>query len=44
MLKANATLDVDVKTVTLNRPFVYAIVDNTTKLPVFIGTVNKVGK
>ena len=27
------------KTVQLDRPFVYAIVDNTTGLPVFIGTV-----
>ena len=26
-------------TVTLNRPFVYMIIDNETKLPVFIGTV-----
>lgn len=25
----------------LNRPFVYAIVDNTTKLPVFLGAVNR---
>ena len=25
--------------VTLNRPFVYMIIDNETKLPVFIGTV-----
>ena len=30
------------KYVTLDRPFVYAIVDNTTNLPVFIGTVNSV--
>ncbi|WP_010680935.1 serpin family protein [Acetivibrio cellulolyticus] len=27
------------KTIKLNRPFVYAIIDNTTNLPVFIGTV-----
>jgi len=27
------------KTVHLNRPFVYAIIDNTTNLPVFIGAV-----
>lgn len=27
------------KTVILNRPFVYAIIDNQTNLPVFIGTV-----
>lgn len=35
---------VDVKYVTLNRPFVYAIIDNTNKLPVFIGTVSNIGK
>ncbi len=29
----------DLKIVTLNRPFVYAIIDNATMLPVFIGTV-----
>lgn len=34
---------VKVKTVVLNRPFVYAIVDNATKLPVFIGAVNNIG-
>jgi len=27
------------KTVVLDRPFVYAIIDNATSLPVFIGTV-----
>jgi len=27
------------KTVVLDRPFVYAIIDNATNLPVFIGTV-----
>ena len=32
----------ETKTVKLNRPFVYAIVDNATKLPVFIGTVNNI--
>ena len=42
--KANAAYDPDAKTVILNRPFVYAIVDNATKLPVFIGTVNTIGK
>ena len=42
--KASAAFDPDAKTVILNRPFVYAIVDNTTKLPVFIGTVNTIGK
>ncbi|MHB1485356.1 MAG: serpin family protein, partial [Saccharofermentanales bacterium] len=29
----------DYKYVILNRPFVYAIIDNATRLPVFIGTV-----
>lgn len=29
----------DTKIITLDRPFVYAIVDNSTNLPVFIGTV-----
>ena len=33
-----------IKKVTLNRPFVYAIVDNKTKLPVFIGAVNTLGE
>jgi len=28
------------KVVTLNRPFVYAIIDNNTNLPIFIGTMN----
>ena len=31
------------KTVRLDRPFVYAIIDNATNLPVFIGTVMSVG-
>jgi serpin B len=31
------------KTVRLDRPFVYAIIDNATNLPVFIGTVMTVG-
>lgn len=29
----------EIKYVTLDRPFIYAIIDNTTKLPFFIGTV-----
>jgi len=33
----------DPKTVRLDRPFVYAIIDNATNLPVFIGTVLTVG-
>lgn len=32
----------EVKTVQLDRPFVYAIIDNATGLPVFIGTVMSV--
>ena len=40
VMKATSTAVQDVKVVTLDRPFVYAIVDNTTKLPVFIGTVS----
>ena len=42
VMKANSAFDPDAKTVRLDRPFVYAIVDNTTKLPVFIGTVNDI--
>ncbi len=30
--------------VTLDRPFVYAIIDDATRLPLFIGTVTDVGK
>ena len=30
--------------VTLDRPFVYMIVDNTTGLPIFIGSVTDIGK
>jgi len=30
----------EAKTVKLDRPFVYAIIDNATGLPIFIGTVN----
>ena len=39
-MKSGAIRLGDVKRVILNRPFVYAIVDNATKLPVFIGAVN----
>jgi len=41
--KASSAM-IDVKYVTLNRPFVYAIIDNTNKLPVFIGTISNIGK
>lgn len=27
------------KSVRLNRPFIYAIIDNSTNLPIFVGTV-----
>lgn len=36
---AAAGAPLDIQTVTLDRPFVFAIVDNATNLPVFIGTV-----
>ena len=42
--KAGSAFAPDAKTVKLNRPFVYAIVDNATKLPVFLGTVNDIGE
>ena len=38
-----ASAPIDVKIVILDRPFVYAIIDNATKLPVFIGTINDIG-
>ena len=44
VMRASAMPSPDVKNVTLNRPFIYAIVDNSTKLPVFIGTVNDIKK
>ena len=34
----------DKKEVILNRPFVYAIMDNNTNLPIFIGTVMDIGE
>jgi serpin B len=46
--KAGAVTSVDIKTtgmpvnfktVKLNRPFIFAIIDNSTNLPIFIGTV-----
>ncbi|WP_426350639.1 serpin family protein [Alloiococcus sp. CFN-8] len=51
--KAGAVTSVEMKTesaildekyVTLDRPFVYAIIDNETKLPIFIGTVMELTK
>ena len=44
VMKASCAPVAKPKVVKLNRPFVYAIVDNATKLPVFIGTVNTIGK
>ena len=35
---------VDIYSVTLDRPFIYAVTDNATGLPVFIGTVTDIGK
>ena len=51
--KAGAATAVEIKetaaivgiySVTLDRPFVYAIIDDATGLPVFIGTVTDIGK
>jgi len=42
MLPESASPD-HIKYVTLNRPFVYAIVDNENKLPIFIGCITKLG-
>lgn len=39
----SAPSKVDYHTVTLDRPFVYAIIDNATGLPIFIGTVTDIG-
>ncbi len=36
-----AGLDSNRKSVTLDRPFVYFIIDDTTKLPIFCGTINQ---
>ncbi len=36
--------NMNIKYVKLDRPFVYAIIDNTTKLPFFIGTVMDIQK
>ena len=43
-MRASSMPSPEAKTVKLNRPFVYAIVDNATNLPVFIGTVNNIKK
>ena len=38
-----SAMPIEPKTVKLDRPFLYAIVDNATGLPIFIGTVNDIG-
>ncbi len=38
-----SSANMDPKTVTLDRPFVYAIIDNATGLPLFIGAVENLG-
>lgn len=38
------TVAVDIYSVTLDRPFIYAVTDNATGLPVFIGAVTDIGK
>ncbi len=44
IVKDSAAFIDDIKFVSLDRPFVYAIVDNTMNLPVFIGAVNTIGE
>ena len=39
MVSGSSSGPSDYKTVHLNRPFVFAIIDNATNLPVFIGTL-----
>ena len=39
-----AALEEGVYKVTLDRPFVYAVIDDAAGLPVFIGTVTVIGK
>lgn len=40
---AGSAAPLDPKNVRLDRPFVYAIIDNATNLPIFIGTVMSLG-
>ena len=35
---------VDIYSVTLDRPFVYAVIDDAYGLPIFIGAVTDIGK
>lgn len=39
MMRAMSMMEQEIKTVYLNRPFVYMIIDSEEKLPIFIGTV-----
>ena len=43
-VKAMKSMSAKPPVVTLDRPFVYMIVDNTTGLPLFIGSITDVGK
>ena len=43
MVAEGALLIEDYKTVTLDRPFVYMLIDCQTNLPFFIGTMMDVG-
>jgi len=43
VVKASSAPIAKPKVVKLNRPFVYAIIDNSTKIPLFIGTVSNIG-
>lgn len=40
--KSTETVSKDTKTVILNRPFIYAIIDTETGMPIFLGVVNSV--
>jgi len=40
---AGCAPSMDLKSVVLDRPFVYAIMNTETKLPVFVGLYNKAG-
>jgi serpin B len=43
-VNASGAPPTEIKYVKLDRPFIYAIIDNTTKLPFFIGTVMDIQK
>jgi len=42
VMYSGAAMPTDPKTVTLDRPFVFAIIDSKTSLPLFLGVVNSV--